>query len=372
MIKVLVSNFHHDWGGQPKYLLDVACILRDQVETNFLVPEGSMLSTRALERGFRCYTQVFFGPGSEFWPQLSDTESIVAVIDEAKPDVIHVNGYRDELSTAFAARLAGTKAPVFKLKHNSFEIPNSPMIVYAYRDLFHHIGIVARGLRKQFQWLDELGVVDSNKFTIHHGGIPLEEFSDIKRFGSRPSVLRLISVARLATEKGLDILIESVAKICEQPTRKTKLELQIVGEGPQRESLQQLVMSLGLEKTVKFTGFVSDVRPYLAIADVFVLPSVDCEASSLALKEAMLVGLPVITTTIGGAAEIVDHGKNGFLIAPGSVDALVKQIYEILELQSGELREIGQHAKETIRQSHSISHTAASILTVYEELAHVG
>lgn len=132
--------------------------------------------------------------------------------------------------------------------------------------------------------------------------------------------LRLITVARLSPEKGLDDLLAAVAQA---GAAGAPLGLELVGDGPDRERLEALAAELGIAAQVRFTGFVG-TRPQLVerldTADVFVLPS-RSEGLPHSVVEAMARGLPVVATAIGGLPELLGEGS-GIIVPPQDPAAL--------------------------------------------------
>lgn len=137
--------------------------------------------------------------------------------------------------------------------------------------------------------------------------------------------LRVLAVSRLIARKGLDVLIKAIGRLHAEP-----ISLDIAGDGPDRELLEQLARSCGVADRVRFHGFMD--RPALASlyeqADIFVLASL-AESCSMALLEAMGWGLPIIATRVGGTPELIDHGSNGLLIRADDVDELTTAIREL-------------------------------------------
>ena len=131
---------------------------------------------------------------------------------------------------------------------------------------------------------------------------------------------RLVTVARLVAWKGLDDLLEVVARL-------ENVGLLVIGDGPERETLEQLARQLGISGRVKFTGLVGHdaVFAFLRGADAFVLNSL-YEGFAHVIPEAMLAGTPVIATAVGGTPEIVDDGVTGLLVPPGAPEALAEAI----------------------------------------------
>jgi glycosyltransferase involved in cell wall biosynthesis len=160
------------------------------------------------------------------------------------------------------------------------------------------------------------------KLRIVHCGV------DPKLFGIRKHAGRgnkMLFVGRLAAAKGLPILLDAVAKV-EGAT------LDIAGDGPDREMLEQKAKSLGLSGRVRFLGYQSQpqVRELLSRTDVFVLSSF-AEGVPVVLMEAMAAGVPVVATCIAGIPELVQHEQSGLLVSPGDADATSNAVRRLLE-----------------------------------------
>jgi glycosyltransferase involved in cell wall biosynthesis len=129
-------------------------------------------------------------------------------------------------------------------------------------------------------------------------------------------------VGRLSDEKAIDNLLCGVQRLT---AMDDTIHLHIVGSGPSADQLHELTAQLGITDTVTFHGFVPkgpDLWAHFDDADIFVLPS-RTEGLPRVVAEAMARGLPVVTTAVGGLPELIDHGRNGMLVDPESVDTLV-------------------------------------------------
>lgn len=131
------------------------------------------------------------------------------------------------------------------------------------------------------------------------------------------------TVGRLAAEKNQLPLIDAVADL---RASGADVHLMLVGDGPMRAALEQRVEARGIVGSVTFTGALSDVRSALKVFDVFVLPSFS-ETFSNAALEAMAMQLPLILTRTGGAGEMIEHGKEGYVV---DVADLPRQLPELL------------------------------------------
>jgi len=165
----------------------------------------------------------------------------------------------------------------------------------------------------------------------------------------------LIAVGRLEKVKDYPTLIKAFALAVQQ----APIKLLILGEGKEREELQQLIVHEGLEEHVTLQGFDPNPYKYLAKADLFILTSL-VEGAGNVLIEAMACGCPVVSTaSLGGTSELLGFGRYGKLTPPKDVGALSKLIVEAYSK-----RRISEGAKE-----YAMTFTAEHALTQYLELA---
>lgn len=157
----------------------------------------------------------------------------------------------------------------------------------------------------------------------------------------------VLSVGRLSIEKGHRFLIEAFYQ--------AKLRgwiLILVGDGPQRENLEELCDSLGISESVRFEGFKSDVDYYMQKAKIFALPSL-YEGFPNALVEAMANGMACISFDCEmGPSEIIRQGKNGFLVKEKDVDTLKQRLQELANNEN--LREEMSSEAKKVREEYSL------------------
>ena len=179
---------------------------------------------------------------------------------------------------------------------------------------------------------------------------PMGASVDGESFGSEPAATSdmtkrwdLVSVARLAPIKRLDLLIETVALLKQDFPR---IQAVIVGDGADRDRLERTRRDKLVENQVTLAGFQSDVVSYLRASRIFVMTSA-AEGLPLALIEAMLCGLPVVAPAIGDIEDLVRHGENGYLFSPGDVAGCSDWIRNLLA--SSDLEAMGQAARAGAR-----------------------
>jgi len=156
----------------------------------------------------------------------------------------------------------------------------------------------------------------------------------------------LVYSGRIAKEKNLRMLIEAFKQVL---AKRDDVTLVLLGDGPFRPKLEQIIRRNSLRDKVILTGLIphNQVWSYLAAANIFVFPSIT-ETQGVSVSEAMSVGLPVVVTNQGGAAELVDDGYNGLMVDNDSRQFALT-IFYLLENPAWAYF-LGLNAKEKVRQ----------------------
>jgi glycosyltransferase involved in cell wall biosynthesis len=165
---------------------------------------------------------------------------------------------------------------------------------------------------------------------------------------------------RLSEEKGLIYLVGAVANLRDAAV---PVKLLIVGDGPERLALEQLVRDRGLENLVIFAGFQTDVEKWLPVLDVFILPSLT-EGTPMALLEAMAASVPVIATAVGGVPKVITDGVDGLLVPSGNVGAISEKIL-CLKDDSELQRRLGRAGFDTVTCKYAINSWCQAIEGLY-------
>jgi len=187
--------------------------------------------------------------------------------------------------------------------------------------------------------------------TLHviYPGVDASSFSPALKATYRPSVRSMYAIDADALvvlfvgsgfeRKGLHAVLDAIGAL------QAPLHLIVVGHDSRVQSYAAHAARLGIGARVHFAKGQADVRPFYGAADAFVLPSL-YDPFAAAVQEAMAVGLPVVTSTRTGAAELVRHGESGFVCEPSDTNALVAALQQ---LQSREVRDrMGAAARRTV------------------------
>ncbi len=208
---------------------------------------------------------------------------------------------------------------------------------------------------------------DPEKIVYHPVGI------DCRRFGYAPpnrngrQSIRLLSVARLVEEKGLEFGIRALRMLMMERAAEP-IHYDIIGEGPLHQRLQQLIGELGMESRVRLLGVKSqdEVIRELRQADILLAPSL-AEALPVSLMEAHAVGLPVVATRVGSVDQIVEQGRSGFLVPPGDVAALCRRLTELVQ-HPQRRAEMGRCGRRHVEQHYEIDRLNDRLVNIYEDL----
>ena len=147
-----------------------------------------------------------------------------------------------------------------------------------------------------------------------------------KELGLFPDRHYIVSVGRLVKRKGYGYLVEAFAR-----TKDPRAELLIVGDGPELEPLRQLARERAVADRVHLLGYQTEERKfqYLDNADLYVLSS-EHEGFGIVLQEAMQIGLPIVSTNVGGQVDFLREGYNALLVSPCDPSALAESIDRLL------------------------------------------
>ncbi|MFN6516953.1 MAG: glycosyltransferase [Nostoc sp. CreGUA01] len=176
---------------------------------------------------------------------------------------------------------------------------------------------------------------DANKIVVHGSGIDCSQFPFQVRHTHPGGKIRIVTTGRLVEKKGIEYSIRAVAKVAKY---YSNIEYNIIGDGILKENLQQLIYDLNLADKVKLMGWKTrpEIIDILNESHIFIGVSVTAkdgnqDAPVNTLKEAMVMGLPVIGTFHGGIPELVKDGISGFLVPERDANAIAEKLTYLIE-----------------------------------------
>ena len=215
--------------------------------------------------------------------------------------------------------------------------------------------------------------VKEDKIRVIHNGVDIKKFSPpedkakVKQeLGFSNKNLNILSVGRLYARKGLFTLIKSVSIVAKK-YRNVKLIISGKGQSNEMKKLVDYAEKLGIRSNILFTGYFPDAKlPKLyQAADIFAF-STFYENLPFAVLEALSSRLPVVTTNVGGIPEMIEDGKNGFLVPPANSAALSDRIIYLIENPAAD-SEMANQARKTVENRFDWRLIVKKVLKVYRE-----
>ena len=264
-------------------------------------------------------------------------QRLAGIVRHERVDVLHAHQYTPFFYSA-ASRFLGSRPPVLFTEHGRThpDYPRRKRILANRVLLRGRDRVVAVGEAVRQALIHNEGIAPGRVEVIYNG-TPLEKFdlpvtacerAAIRaEIGLGPDDLVLIQVARLDSLKDHATAIRTIERVVSQCSRA---RLVLVGDGPEREPIESLVRQRALGEYVRFLGQRDDVPRLLAASDIVLLTSVS-EGIPLTLIEAMAAGRPVVSTRVGGVAEVADDGQTGLLAPAGDDTVLAEHILRLAD-----------------------------------------
>jgi len=248
-----------------------------------------------------------------------------------RPDVVNAHSSTDAWLVALACLTLRRPPPMVRTRHISARVPDNFATRWLYNRATHSIVTTGERLRET--------LVRENRFRAEHitsvpTGVDAARFRPAARNEARAALgldpgLRYVGiVATLRSWKGHLYLVEAFARLA---AADAALRLLVVGDGPMRPVIEERISRLGIAAKVRLTGRQDAVERWFQAMDVFCLPSYANEGVPQAIVQAMLCGLPVVTTPVGSIVEAVTDGATAIVVAPKDPGALAAAIRRVLD-----------------------------------------
>ena len=216
-----------------------------------------------------------------------------------------------------------------------------------------------------------LHVATRERFSVVRLGIDLEprvrfdgDPDEVRRRHGIPEGKFVVGwFGRMTAVKRTDDLLTMLAGVRE---RGVDALLLLVGDGDDRERLEQRAHDLGLARSCLFLGYQEDVAPWYAICDAVVLTSAS-EGTPVTIIEALAAGRPVVATKVGGVPDVVDEGETGFLVRPHDTHALAERL-EILAGDPVRRRAMGELGRARMLERYAVGRLVDDVDALYREL----
>ena len=213
-----------------------------------------------------------------------------------------------------------------------------------------------------------------DRIVVHGSGIDCSRFAFKPRCLPADGRVRIATTGRLVEKKGIEYSIRAIAQLVQS---HPNIEYHIIGDGPLKEEFQRLIQDLKINHRVKLLGWKNqqEIINILDTCQIFIAPSVTAkdgnqDAPVNTLKEAMAMGLPVISTHHGGIPELVEDGVSGFLTPEREAAAIAEKLRYLID-HPEVWPQMGQAGRARVEELYDMNKLNDELVEVYQQLLHL-
>lgn len=292
--------------------------------------------------------------------ELKRFSSILKILMKIKPDIVHTFLFSANSYGRIASILAGVPILIASERNlpgrdgNGFQAFMNRILGW-----FSH-AVICNSQKAADVLIKRYGFNPAKIFTIYNG-VESNVTSTIEKRSKKYKVVG--TVGRLAPQKNHRLFLDSARALLDS---HKNLRFMVIGGGPLRDNLIRYSKLIGIHDKIEFTGERTDVNDFLKKMDIFVLTS-SYEGLSNAIMEAMLSGLPVIATDVGGNSELVVNGVTGFLCPENNAEAISEKA-SVLINDENMAQIMGENGRKKMLSEFSIGKMVLSTQDIYFKL----
>ncbi|KAK47423.1 glycosyltransferase family 4 protein [Caballeronia sp. LZ029] len=341
--------------GTVNMMVDLACMQARMGQDVVVASSGGGFEPLLRRHGI---THVPLQQSRQPWRVPSMIAGFNRLIDRFDPEIVHAHMMTGALISRFGS-MRRRFALVTTVHH---ELQKSASLVRAGDRMVAVSRAVAMDLQAR-------GIDSARMSIVLNGAVGAPRL--VCRPAAKPVRLKhpnIVCVAGMYRRKGIADLLQAFALVREQSASEREFmsepHLYLVGDGPERASMEALAAEFGIAEVTHFTGFVADARPYLASADIFALLSRE-DPGPLVIAEAREAGCAIVATRVGGIPEMLDDGAAGVLVTAGDIEqAAAKLRWLLLDRQAR--GQLAARARQNL-QPLSVERVCGEYMAVYQQ-----
>lgn len=348
--RVLFVITQSEFGGAQRFLFDFITHLdRTEFEPFLAVGktgDGELIS--ALDNRLPVYTLNLLTRDISLWQDWRAAWELRRLVKKIKPDVLFLNSTKAGFVGAFAAtwpRSLPHLRIIYRIGGWTFNDPwpqwKKRLLILLEKISARWKDIIIVNNRHDLEQASQLGIRPREKILLVHNGLEAYKINFLPREEARLKLFEKIAkhagkifqtelligtIANFYPTKGLRYLIEAAEPFKDND----EVAFVVLGDGEERSVLEKKITEKRLEKRFFLMGKIPNARTFLPAFDVFILPSVK-EGFPWVVLEAMAAKVPVVATAVGAVPEIIDNGKNGFMVDPARPAQITAQVRKLLE-----------------------------------------
>ncbi len=385
MKKILYAITKSSWGGAGRYVYELAVKAKEagyDVEVAF--GGRGALDSKLQAVGIPTHSIDSSARDMNLLKEFKTLIAFYKIVRKVKPDIVHLNSPKMGGLGSVVARLAGVKEIIYTNHGWSFN-EDRPMWQLILIRFFSWLIILFNKkiiflTETEYNMVRHWPLVASrrkkNSFVI----IPIaikpfklyeKEESLINLLGEQKAIELIKSnkrivgnISELHKNKGYPFALRGLKLYKETVGPAFNIHFIIVSSGEEKENLENLIKELGLEDDVTMTGFISEAREFVRAFDLFLLSSIK-EGLPYCILEAGYAGVPVISTNVGGIAEVIKNLETGFLIESGNPEAIKNTLMHIYE-RPGEERQYADALKKLVDDHYNFASLIEKTFALYK------
>jgi glycosyltransferase involved in cell wall biosynthesis len=292
------------------------------------------------------------------------------ISEEQKPakriDHLHAHFAHDPTLIAYLTHcITGIPFSFTAHARDLYQVPEKVLL-----DRIQEASAVVTCCRANLDYLNRIAPSEHSKFSLIYHGVNLNDFRSVPTFDASPDAKYplILSVGRLVEKKGFQDLLQALFLVKQ---RGEHFHCSIYGDGPLCKPLQEWIEAHGMAEEVKLMGDCTqqELIPIYQGAALFVLTPIQTEDGDRdgipnVLLEAMAVSLPVVTTSVAGIPELVDHNENGLLYQPHDIEGISSGIVELLS-NAKKRSQFGAAASKKVKEQFDLAVAAQQLKTLF-------
>jgi glycosyltransferase involved in cell wall biosynthesis len=353
------------YGAEQMIMTLITALDRKSVDVRLATLEKKRVSSTAIVSAARAAGIDAVTLPCRGWLDWRAIRELKSLVEEQRIEILHCHEPKSRLYGAVVSRMTGVPMVAThhlwtgqNLRTRLVEVIDAA-VLHSCQRVVAVSSSVAESMRRV--------LISSSRIEVIPNGIDLSVFKDSQQnselrasLGIPPGVPVIGAVGRLDIQKAHERLIEAARKVTDAGEDAIYL---IVGEGVERPRLESLVRNLGLSDRVFLPGYRSDIKPFLAIMDLFVLPS-RREGTPMALLEAMAMRKPVVATAVGGVPDVLTDGIDGIMLPESGVGGLSDALLMLLR-DPALARQIARSGRRRVENEFSSRRMASRYEDMY-------
>ncbi len=357
------------FGGIERKIISIVAALADRgrFRCHLLTNHGdSPLATGASGAGATVHVQTMDGAAG----LAATVRRIAALARSERIDILQSHMFWGSVAAGTVCRFRPGLRHLFRI-HTHIEgstISTAKQRAYHLADYLNepgvdHYCVLSSALERE---LTRSSRIPAGKISVLLNGIPVPGPPHAIQDDQQPLPARIAVLGDLQPRKRQDLVIEALGLLNE---RGVRVECRFIGleRGDYGDQLRRLAGRLGVTDQLEFAGFQDPVLPWLEGIEVMVLDS-DFEGVPTCMMEGMALNMLAVSSDVGGTSDLIEPGKNGFLLRPGDAGDLADRLQMIVTAPSSQLAPLRRAGHETFRRRCSLDAMIDGLLACYERL----